>query len=111
MKRSILIFGIIIITIITVKAQIVFNHDTKNLETKEQSSNELYDSIYTDFENFYIEQTSSEEIEDEEMLDIYNELRNEFDLIEQINQEKKEDQLNNKLYAQILKDTKQLTLR
>jgi len=105
MKRSILIFGIIIITIITVKAQIVFNHDIKNLEIKEQSSNELYDSIYNDFENFYIEQTSSEEIEDEEMLNIYDELRNEFDLIEQINQEKEEDLLKNKLYAQILEDT------
>jgi len=105
MKRSILIFGIIIITIITVKAQIVFNHDIKNLEIKEQSSNELYDSIYNDFENFYIEQTSSEEIEDEEMLNIYDELRNEFDLIEQINQEKEEDLLNNNLYAQILEDT------
>ena len=105
MKKSILIFGIIIITIITVKAQIVFNQNSKNLEIKEQSSNDLYDSIYNDFENFYLEQTSSEEIEDEEMLNIYDELRNEFDLIEQINQEKEEDLLNNNLYAQILEDT------
>ena len=39
------------------------------------------------------------------MLNIYDELRNEFDLIEQINQEKEEDLLKNKLYAQILEDT------
>lgn len=104
MRKSILIFGIITIAILSLSAQVTFKTDSNKVQIEEQSANELYNSIYSDFENYYMSNTLLEENEDAEMLEIYNELNDEFNIIEQTVLESEEDLSNNELFASIVND-------
>lgn len=108
MKKSILIFGIILITIIKVNSQIMFTNDNDVVITEEQSSLNLYNSIYNDFENYYTNSTLKEESQDKEDLNIYEYLTNEFSLREETKSESNKDSLSIKIYESLLKSFKKI---
>ena len=108
MKKSILIFGIILITIIQVNSQIIFTNDKDIVITEEQNSLKLYNSIYKDFENYYTNSTLKEENQDKEDLNIYEDLLNEFSLRDKIKEESDIDSLSLNLYESLMKKLKDI---
>jgi len=111
MRNILLIFGILFLTTITVNGQDTFRKMSikKDLGstteiTNENTSTDLYDAIYKDFENYFRKLTSLEKDEDEENTSIYDELFRNFSFIYQVDNEKKEDQENENIYLQLLID-------
>lgn len=102
MKKSILIFGIILITIINVNCQIMFTGDKNVVVTEEQNSLNLYNSIFNDFENYYTNSTLEEENQDQEDLNIYEDLLNEFSLRDEIKEESDIDSLSVSIYESLV---------
>jgi len=102
MKKSILIFGIILITIIQVNCQIMFTNDKDVVVTEEQNSLNLYNSVYNDFENYYTNSTLEEENQDKEDLNIYEDLFNELSLRDKIKEESDIDSLSLSIYESLV---------
>lgn len=102
MKKSILIFGIILITIIQVNCQIMFTNDKDIVVTEEQNSLNLYNSVYNDFENYYTKSILEEENQDKEDLNIYEDLFNELSLRDKIKEESDIDSLSLSIYESLV---------
>lgn len=102
MKKSILIFGIILITIIQVNCQIMFTNDKDVVVTEEQNSLNLYNSVYNDFENYYTKSILEEENQDKEDLNIYEDLFNELSLRDKIKEESDIDSLSLSIYESLV---------
>lgn len=102
MKKSILIFGIVLITIIQVNCQIMFTNDKDVVVTEEQNSLNLYNSVYNDFENYYTNSTLEEENQDKEDLNIYEDLFNELSLRDKIKEESDIDSLSLSIYESLV---------
>lgn len=102
MKKSLIIFGILLITVLNVNSQISFTKDSKSVIIEEQKSLDLYNSVLNDFDNYNTKQTIQEEIQDSMMQDIYKDIYEENNLREQISKEIEKDNLYESLYASIL---------
>lgn len=107
MKNILLVFGILLLTTITVNGQDFFKKislekewETKTITT--EKSTELYDSIYQDFKNYFKNLTQDEEQEDQERNSIYDDIYNSFEMLNQVDEEKEEDTENENIYLELL---------
>lgn len=107
MKNLIIVLAILFITSIAVNGQDSFRKISieeeiiETSETTEPNSTDLYDSIYRDFEKWYIEETQREELLDMEMQSIYNDMFENDEITKQVIKESEEDILNENIYSDL----------
>lgn len=97
MKKLILLSIAVLLVNISVQARNFF-------EGAERKSNtELYNSIYADFENFYINEVEEEEVFDLEQDELYNDLLNSFEksFVQETLVDEYEDERNDNLYIEL----------
>lgn len=104
MKKSILILATIAISLIGVNAQQNICEKKGKVIIQEKTNQELYSSIVRDFEDWYRETTEEEMTDDNENLDLYNNLYESFELLNNIDSENNEDKENDNLYSSLKED-------
>jgi hypothetical protein len=105
MKNILILFGILFLTTISVNGQDSFtkiSFEEKIGDNRDIDSTELYDSIYKDFESFFIKETIKEEIQDLEMDSLYSDIYQQQKITQEVIDEKKEDNIFEEIYLQIL---------
>jgi hypothetical protein len=101
MKKTAIIFGILLITVLNVNSQIRLADDNKSVIISETQSLDLYNSVFSDFNTYSTCETILEENEDLEMQDIYSDLYEENKLREQIVKEMEQDSMYERIYAEL----------
>jgi hypothetical protein len=104
MKKSMLILATVVISLIGVNAQQNISEEKGKVVILEKTNEELYTSIVEDFENWYKETTNEEMMEDEENLDLYNELFENFELTKKVKEEEIRDEEYDNLYSSLKED-------
>jgi len=104
MKKSMLILAAVVILLIGVNAQQKISEEKGKVVIQEKASEELYTSIAEDFENWYKDTTENEMMEDEENLNLYNDIYENFELTKKMEAEEMEEKEYNELYRSLKED-------
>lgn len=103
MKKSALILSVVILSLIGLKAQENSTLiETTNTYIEEDGNKDLYISLVNDFDEWYKTGIENEKTAEEDYLDTYNSIYENFELLKDIENEKNEDSENDKLYESIL---------